>query len=239
MGKRILIVGAGLIAAEYAKILSALGHEFIAVGRGAASAEAFQALTGQAAHTGGIEAWLANHDADRFDAAIIAVPAQDLSQVAGIVIDAGMRNILIEKPGGGTPGHVRSLARKAADTGTDIRVAYNRRFYASTRAAVERIAADGGPSSFVFEFTEWSHKIEPLEKPALVKRNWLLGNSSHVIDMAFFLGGEPAAMNGFVSGTLSMAPARDVRGSRADDRRRSVRISCGLDGPRTMGGGNP
>ena len=42
-----------------------------------------------------------------------------------------------------------------------------------------------------FEFTEWAHKIEPLEKAPGVKENWFFANSTHVVDLAFYLAGNP------------------------------------------------
>ena len=42
------------------------------------------------------------------------------------------------------------------------------------------IAEDGGVTSFNFEFTEWSHQIQHLQKASGVMDNWVLGNSSHV-----------------------------------------------------------
>ncbi len=42
-----------------------------------------------------------------------------------------------------------------------------------------------------FDFTEWAHKIEALLKAPGVKENWFFANSTHVIDLAFFLAGEP------------------------------------------------
>ena len=50
------------------------------------------------------------------------------------------------------------------------------------------IAEDGGVTSFHFEFTEWSHQIQHLQKAPGVMDHWVLGNSSHVLDLAFHLG---------------------------------------------------
>ena len=45
-----------------------------------------------------------------------------------------------------------------------------------------------------FEFTEWSHRIEPLQKAPGVKENWFFANSTHVVDLAFFLAGKPVEL---------------------------------------------
>ena len=69
----------------------------------------------------------------------------------------------------------------------NVYIAYNRRFYASVLEAKRRIDEDGGLSSFIFEFTEWSHSITNLDKTKFQLNNWFIGNSTHVIDAAFFL----------------------------------------------------
>ena len=87
---------------------------------------------------------------------------------------------------------------------------YNRRFYASTLKAKEIIKKDGGVKSFNFDFTEWSHLIENMDKPPAVKREWLLANSSHVIDLAFFLGGQPKKINSHVASGLTWHPRASI-----------------------------
>ena len=72
-----------------------------------------------------------------------------------------------------------------------VNIAYNRRFYASTRLAKKYITEDGGVSSFQFEFTEWLHTFEKFGTLSQVLSWLFLGNSTHVVDLAFFLGGKP------------------------------------------------
>ena len=61
--------------------------------------------------------------------------------------------------------------------------------------------------SFNFEFTEWSHSIQNLPKDKVELENWFYGNSSHLIDLAFYLGGYPLEMNCFKKGSLPWHPA--------------------------------
>ncbi len=89
-------------------------------------------------------------------------------------------------------------------------MAYNRRFYSSVRKAKELIALDGGVQSFFFEFTEWSHTIKDLVKHPAEHHNWFLGNSTHVIDTAFFLGGKPKDISAYHTGTLDWHPASAI-----------------------------
>ncbi|WP_148302534.1 hypothetical protein [Caldalkalibacillus mannanilyticus] len=55
--KSILLVGAGRMAIEYARVLQALSCPFQVVGRSLQSAQTFLEKTGVPAYTGGIEKW--------------------------------------------------------------------------------------------------------------------------------------------------------------------------------------
>jgi hypothetical protein len=69
---------------------------------------------------------------------------------------------------------------------------------------MELINEDGGLQSMHFEFSEWSHKIEPLEKALEVKENWFFANSTHVVDLAFLIAGKPKEWQSFSKkGTLN------------------------------------
>jgi hypothetical protein len=93
-------------------------------------------------------------------------------------------------------------------------VAYNRRFFASVQEALKLIEDDGGLESMHFEFTEWAHKIEPLQKANGVKENWFFANSTHVVDLAFFIAGKPNEWQAFSKeGTLNWHSKTQFAGS--------------------------
>jgi hypothetical protein len=48
--------------------------------------------------------------------------------------------------------------------------------------------------------------IEPLQKANGVKENWFLGNSTHVVDLAFSIGGNPKEISCYKNGSLSWHP---------------------------------
>lgn len=202
VNKKILLVGAGPMAVDYYKVLEALHCEVTIIGRSESSASIFLQKTGNIIITGGIEQFLRNNII-AFDAVIIAVGMEQLAPTAIQVIKSGVRTVLIEKPAGLNGKEIRELARTATEFNATVLVAYNRRFYSSVLKTQEIIKNDGGVTSFNFEFTEWSHTIEPLDKKPGIKENWLLANSTHVIDLAFYLGGKPAIINCFTSGKLS------------------------------------
>jgi len=102
-----------------------------------------------------------------------------------------LKNILLEKPGAASPTEFYSLQEKAEKGNSKIFIAYNRRFFASVEKALELIKEDGGVTSFQFDFTEWSHVIEGLDCDPIEKKYLFLANSTHVVDLAFFMGGAP------------------------------------------------
>ena len=201
MSSSTLIVGAGPMAIEYSKVLKALNQPFEVVGRGQASADAFHAATGVIASTGGLANWFSGANAVPASA-IVTVSEENLGSTTLDLLRAGVKSILIEKPGGFVPSEIRAVGHQSKQSGAKVFVGYNRRFYASTSKAKELIDADGGPTSFSFEFTEWGHVIREKICPPQVKEEWLLHNSTHVIDTAFFLGGQPTQLTAFKSGTL-------------------------------------
>ena len=206
----ILLVGAGPMAVDYAKVLVAKGHAPVVVGRGTASAEAFHAATGLPAVAGGLNAWLAAQDGPLPERAIVAVGEKRLGEATRALIARGVKHVLVEKPGGFDAPDIRAVARVAAEAGADVRVGYNRRFYASVEAARALIAADGGVTSFNFEFTEWGHVIAGLEKEPGVKEEWFLANATHLIDLAFDLGGRPRELTAYTAGSLPWHPTGAV-----------------------------
>jgi predicted dehydrogenase len=193
------------MAIEYAKVFKKLGITPTVVGRGNSSAETFSAETGLQVAIGGLDKWFAN-SAPVPDLAVVAVGEKWIGVTARTLIDHGVKRLLLEKPGGHDAQdicqvHEKSMAAKAA-----VYIGYNRRFYASVSAAKQLIAEDGGVTSFNFEFTEWSHIISSIEKEDGVKEQWFLSNSTHLIDLAFHLGGAPIEMSSYSSGGLSWHP---------------------------------
>lgn len=202
LNKKVLLIGASQMAIDYYNVLKDLGCETTIVGRGIESAVNFENKTGSKVIAGGVEKFLSENKSV-FDTAIVSVGMEQLASTTNRLIKNGILNILLEKPAGLNSSEIKELALVAEQYKANVSVAYNRRFYASVLKAKEIIAQDGGVTSFNFEFTEWSHIIEPLQKHKEVKQNWLLGNSTHVIDLAFYLGGFPTEIACFAEGKLS------------------------------------
>lgn len=202
LNKKILLTGSGPMAMDYAKVLSELGCDFKVIGRGEASARKFTEATNIDVTTGGLSSFLRNRN-ENFNHAIVATGVEALAETTMQLLEAGVKRILVEKPGGLYREDIQSIVDKANEKKADVFIAYNRRFYASVEKALEIIREDGGVTSFNFEFTEWSHKIQDLQKGEGVKENWILANSTHVIDLAFFLGGKPEELCAYSAGKLS------------------------------------
>lgn len=203
------LVGAGGMALDYLKVLRSLDCQITVIGRGEESARRFEAQGGHPVVSGGLESYLALRPVVA-DAAIVAVGVEALAPTAMSLLQAGVRRILLEKPGALNRAEIEALQAEARARDAEVVIAYNRRFYAATLAAQSMIDEDGGVQSLNFEFTEWGHVIEGLTKAPGVKDNWLLGNSTHVIDLAFYLGGEPVEMHAMTAGALSWHPRSAV-----------------------------
>ena len=198
---KVLLVGAGYMGKEYGKVLNALNVPYSVVCRSEESANKFNEELGVMPISGGVENTLECTD-EKPDAAIVAVNVEFLASTVITLLNYGIKKILVEKPAGLNRDEILEVLQTSKSKDAQVYVAYNRRFYASTQKALEIIKKDGGVSSFNFEFTEWGFKIEKTSHSPIVKEEWLLANSTHVIDLAFFLGGYPKEMCSFNAGSL-------------------------------------
>jgi predicted dehydrogenase len=194
------LIGAGSHAQAYAKVLNNLQVNYVVIGRGGKSAERFMASTGVKVREGGLTSALANIRAP--EVAIVAVTCDQLASAATQLVKAGTKRILLEKPGGLSNQEIKSVHNIATQEGATICIAYNRRFYASTLYAINKIAVDGGVVGCVFDFTEWPNKIAEWAAPASVKEKLVFANSSHVIDLAFYFCGSPKDWGSWQGGEL-------------------------------------
>ena len=207
----ILLVGTGPMAVDYCQVLKAMNLPFFVVGRGEVSAKMFQEKTGIKPITGGLQGFLKGLPPFEVPSkAIVAVGVESLAENTIELLVNGVSNILVEKPGGITKKQIETVVKITKETNSKVYLAYNRRFYASVDKAIELITEDGGLDAMHFEFTEWSHKIELLNKPTEVFSNWFLANSTHVADLAFFIAGKPKEISCYVSGGNQWHPSSTI-----------------------------
>lgn len=190
----IWIIGAGGIAREYAKVLKALGRNFICVGRGEQSAKSFEETVGVKAIVGGLDNFLSTNPTIP-EAAIVATNMEEHATCDVKLMQYGVKRILCEKPGFFDFHDLDMVEAMRKDCNAEIYIAYNRRFFSSTLMAEKIIEEDGGLLSFNFEFTEWAHVFDKSNKPKDRLAKLFYANSTHVVDLAFFIGGHPIKMS--------------------------------------------
>ncbi|PEY36307.1 myo-inositol 2-dehydrogenase [Bacillus cereus] len=205
--EEILLVGTGKMGKEYGKILNHLGYKYGAVTRSEESALSFFKEIGVAAQSGGLEKYIETHKNHPPSKAIVTVNVEQLKQTGNLLIDWGVKEILLEKPGGVNSAEVMELKTKAEMyPSTHLYIGYNRRFYQSVEYLLNRFNQGEKIQSIHFNFTELSHVIQDSHFPNSVKDNWLFANSSHVIDLAFFIAGFPVNMKHVKMDHLSWHP---------------------------------
>ena len=190
----ISIIGAGVIAIEYAKVLSSLNVPFRVITRGTDKAEIIKAqFRDIQVSTGG---HMAHLDLIKTSSAcIIAAPTIQLASITKDVIESGVQRILVEKPLALNTQEVQLIEQALKGRlSTRIFIAYNRRNYVSVKAAADIIRQDGGVSSAHFDFTEALFRI-PASYSHETLSTWGLANSTHVIDTVFHLIGKPKTLS--------------------------------------------
>jgi predicted dehydrogenase len=195
----VLLIGAGLLSLDYAKVLQDQQILFKVVGRGIENVEKYrECFPNVDCFHGGIENYLLSHPTPTH--AIVVVGVSELYHVTSLLLSLGVQNILLEKPGSLYQDHINHLFQLQTETNAFVVVGYNRRFYQSVENAKNIIQEDGGLISCFFEFTDWTHvtESEGYNKETLAK--WVLAHSTHVIDLAFYLCGTPKVWHSIVSG---------------------------------------
>lgn len=193
------LIGAGEMAKEYLKVLNDLKVDVLVIGRSEDRTKKLQEEFDCETISGGLESFL-NTKPKIPQKAIVTVGIEALSSTTIALLKYGLKDILVEKPGFGNPNEIDEVIDIKKKQSANVLLAYNRRFYKSILELKDRINTDGGLLSFNFEFTEWSHVIEKLDKERVEHENWFYGNSSHIIDTAFFVGGSPQSINSYISG---------------------------------------
>jgi len=206
---KVWLIGAGQMAQDYIKVLEAIDVNFTVIGRSKETADKCEVATGCKVAIGGLSQYLLEKP-KVCSHAIVSVGVEKLYETTKELLEYGVKNILVEKPAGLEVSEFEDLVAIVKQMNANVFVAYNRRFFASVLKAKKLIEEDGGVTSFNFEFTEWGHVIASLKKGDGVKEKWFLSNSTHVVDLAFFLGGRPKDICSFTNGNLEWHPSSAV-----------------------------
>lgn len=197
---RILIFGSGAMAREYLKVLKSLGCQVVVIGRDNLRAEQAAGAFGFEGFGGGIDA-LKHIEPGRIDYVVNVAHVDALTEINLACLKAGLKNILVEKPGALNRDELEKV-RKAAPKGAKIHVAFNRRFYNSVLDLERHIKKDEGVEGCFFDFTDREKDILTNPWSRSVVKRWGWANAAHVIDLAFFLIGKPKAMHVLKSGSF-------------------------------------
>ena len=189
---KIWLIGLGKMSYEYAKVLSSLKLNFDTIAR---SKNKISKKYHKNIYYNGLRDFLKKQNKPA-EYAIIAVSVEELFNVSKILIQFGVKNILLEKPGSLTIKNLNLLLSKSKNYKTSIYIAYNRRYYQSIEQIKSLYLKNNNILSVDFNFTEIKNRF--LNKfPDEVLDNWLIVNSSHVLDLVFYLIGIPKKINCF------------------------------------------
>jgi predicted dehydrogenase len=206
LNKKIYLFGSGPMAVAYSKVLDSLSCDYLVFGRGKVSAQIFTSETKRNVYLGPLENYLKKIDLNTY--AVVAVSNENLYSVTARIINCGVKNILLEKPGALTIEGIKELSKLAHENKCNVFIALNRRFYSSTLAAKRIIEEDGGVTSCFFSFTEWLDKMPYYPKEVL--NTWMVSNPIHVLDHFINFCGKPKQIESFQKAPLDWHPAGSI-----------------------------
>lgn len=196
-----IIVGAGYMGVEYAKVLDALHVEYYFVCRAEDKASSLKDSLGVTVYSGGLEHHIKTSSHKAPEQAIVCVPVDSLYEVTRLLLEWGVKDILVEKPGALSLNELRGLRLLEKEKSANVLIAYNRRFYASV-IELKRCLNKEKLTAVNFEISEWAHVVADDSSSEATKQKWFLANTSHVVDLAFFIAGKPDYMHCYSSGSL-------------------------------------
>ena len=199
------VIGSGNMAQEYLKVLVSLKENFTIIGNRKKKVLKFKKIIKEKIIFGGLKNALKRYQPPT--RAIVAVNVEKLESITIELLNKGVKEILIEKPGALTSKAVLKIKNLANKKKSNVFIAYNRRFYKTVKLIKKISELDGGIMSMNFEFTERTRSLKFRKRSGIVKRKWLIANSSHIIDLAFFICGRPKKWTSYSSGKVYWHPS--------------------------------
>ena len=200
----IWLIGPGNIGRDYVKVLKEFNLDITVIGR--SKKEDFPLPV----YDKGLESFLSSKSQGNIAKyAIVAVNESELYSTTKTLINEGVKNVLVEKPGGLSKVELLDLNKIAEKMQCNIYIGYNRRFYKSVQKC-RKFIKNNKPLNVNFEFTEWTHDIDLNHYTKSELERFFLCNSSHVVDLVFHLFGEPKSLNSYTSGGLDWHPSSSV-----------------------------
>ena len=193
-GKKIWLIGAGIISAEYVKVLLELDCDITVISRGKRKLKNLKKFKKKIRiFYGGISNYLKNSP-EKPHKVIIASNARYLYEISILMIKYGVKSILVEKPGALKLEEFKKLKKIIKKNNFIFKIAYNRRFYGSIKY-LNKILKKNKIRSIYFDLTEWLQKIKTSNYSKQELNKWFLCNSSHITDLVFYLIGYPKKIN--------------------------------------------
>ena len=179
------------MAFEHYKVFLKLGEEVQVFGNSKLSSNRFSTLTGANVIYGN---YLTAANFKNINKVVIATPMNTLFDITMSCINLGIDEILVEKP---LFIDSDQLERIRIYSDHKIFIAFNRRFYSSVSKLLEIANSDGGIRSCSFSFDE---RIRTWEYPYNSSSNVecrlpILSQSSHLLNLVFYLIGLPLELN--------------------------------------------
>lgn len=190
----LLIVGAGYMSKNYINFLKKKALSITVVGNKKNKLDFLENKNFKIIY-GGLEKF--NLSDKKFNSAIVAVNEINSFAVTKKLIENKIKNILIEKPGAKNFQELKKIYTLSKKYKCKVFIAYNRRFYESINIVKKICKSDGGITSANFSFTEWIDKIKKLKFENYLLKKWFFFNSLHVIDLVFYLIGDPKVIRPF------------------------------------------
>ena len=150
----ILIIGAGLIAIDYAKVINALNVEYVIFQRSSSNKKIPDYLNSIKRES------IEDLDLNQFTHIINCVDLENQAKVNFFLLQNTNAKILSEKPGFIFEADYLKVLNLTKEIQSNFFVAYNRRFFESVIKLKELSEIDGGITSMHFEFTEWQKSVE-------------------------------------------------------------------------------
>ncbi|MCR9204820.1 MAG: Gfo/Idh/MocA family oxidoreductase [Halobacteriovoraceae bacterium] len=197
-----LIIGTGQMGRQYCLALKKLKRDFLVLGNTETSSIKFKEEMNVEVFPGSFANNESIFEGNEFENVYLVVLENQISNcLEELNKRQSFKKVFIEKPGAANPEELRKLAKRMPED--KFFVSYNRRFYQSVRKLETLIKEEGGVTSCHFDFTEATDRILSLNIPNERLEHWLFLNSTHVIDLAFYLIGDPRSMTCKNSGEKS------------------------------------
>jgi len=188
--KSVLIIGAGYMAQNYINYFIKKKFSITVVGNKKNNIDFYKTKKNKIKIIyGGLENFKIKKKSFRY--AIVAVNEKNILKVTKILIKKNIKNILLEKPGAKNLRELNQINKLSMSKKCKVYIAYNRRFYENIKIIKKIALSDGGILSANFSFTEWIDKIKKLNFEKYLTQKWFFYNSLHLIDLVFFLIGNP------------------------------------------------